>query len=106
MRRSEKLGVGRMKRNSWCPICGGAVPCAEAQGEYPGALSRFDNETEICSACGSLEALGPMCSDDRAMRPLIHTLMVAKADRDWDKWARTVRRFAAKVTTAWFRDRE
>jgi hypothetical protein len=27
------------------------------QGKYPGALSRLDNETEICSACGTDEAM-------------------------------------------------
>jgi hypothetical protein len=33
------------------------VPSAEHPGEYPGALSRLDNETEICSECGTREAL-------------------------------------------------
>ena len=40
-----------------CPRCGGAVPNAVYKGQYPGALSRTDNHTEICSDCGSLEAL-------------------------------------------------
>lgn len=40
-----------------CPRCGGPVPRAGAEGQYPGALSRTDNETEICSACGTDEAL-------------------------------------------------
>jgi RNA polymerase subunit RPABC4/transcription elongation factor Spt4 len=40
-----------------CPTCGGDVPNTEHKGEYPGALSRVDNETEICSACGLREAL-------------------------------------------------
>lgn len=42
-----------------CPrCCLDKIPCNERAGEYPGALSRADNETEICSACGQDEALG------------------------------------------------
>lgn len=40
-----------------CPRCGGPVPREGMQGKYPGALSRLDNETEICSACGTDEAM-------------------------------------------------
>lgn len=40
-----------------CPLCGGDVPNTEHKGKYPGALSRADNETEICSACGTAQAL-------------------------------------------------
>lgn len=40
-----------------CPRCGGPVPNAEFKGQYPGALSRTDNETEVCSECGTAEAL-------------------------------------------------
>ena len=39
-----------------CPICSGAIPNEEHKGKYCGALSRYDNETEICSDCGVLEA--------------------------------------------------
>jgi RNA polymerase subunit RPABC4/transcription elongation factor Spt4 len=42
--------------NHICPRCQGPVPSAEHIGEYPGALSRTDNETEVCSACGTDEA--------------------------------------------------
>jgi len=35
-----------------CPRCGLGLPDG-----YPGALSRTDNATEICSACGTDEAL-------------------------------------------------
>jgi len=35
-----------------CPRCDGSMP----QG-YPGALSRRDNKTEICSQCGVIEAM-------------------------------------------------
>ncbi len=30
------------------------------RGEYPGALSRTDNVTEICSNCGTMEAISQM----------------------------------------------
>lgn len=40
-----------------CPICDGFIPNNLTPGLYPGALSRRDNETEICSECGQNEAL-------------------------------------------------
>lgn len=40
-----------------CPSCNGFIPNNETPGAYPGALSRRDNKTEICSACGVKEAL-------------------------------------------------
>lgn len=40
-----------------CPRCSGPIPNAYAEGEYSGAISRTDNRTEICSNCGTLEAL-------------------------------------------------
>ena len=40
-----------------CPRCGGGIPNDAQEGEYPGALSRRDNKTYICSECGTLEAL-------------------------------------------------
>lgn len=40
-----------------CPRCGGGIPNDLHRGEYPGALSRWDNNTMICSACGLDEAL-------------------------------------------------
>lgn len=40
-----------------CPRCGGPIPSAEHRGEYPGALSRVDNTTEVCSRCGVHEAM-------------------------------------------------
>lgn len=41
-----------------CPRCkDNWIPCNERPGEYPGAISRADNKTEICSACGEDEAL-------------------------------------------------
>lgn len=40
-----------------CPRCGGFIPNSAEPGAYSGALSRLDNETEICSGCGQAEAL-------------------------------------------------
>lgn len=40
-----------------CPICSGPIPNALHEGKYAGALSRVDNETEICSECGVMEAM-------------------------------------------------
>lgn len=37
-----------------CPRCAGPMP------GHPGALSRFDNMTEVCSGCGQNEALYQM----------------------------------------------
>lgn len=41
-----------------CPKCSGYIPSNENPGAYPGAISRADNKTEICSACGIAEAIG------------------------------------------------
>lgn len=52
-----------------CPRCTthNWIPNNEKPGAYPGALSRADNTTEICSACGEDEALkdyfGEGCED-------------------------------------------
>jgi RNA polymerase subunit RPABC4/transcription elongation factor Spt4 len=40
-----------------CPKCSGFIPNNETPGAYSGAISRRDNSTEICSACGTQEAL-------------------------------------------------
>jgi ribosomal protein S27AE len=40
-----------------CPRCGELIPNNLQPGAYPGALSRTDNKTEICSECGTIEAL-------------------------------------------------
>lgn len=40
-----------------CPSCDGFIPNNETPGAYMGAISRKDNTTEICSACGTAEAL-------------------------------------------------
>jgi len=55
-----------------CPRCGGGIPNDECRGLYPGALSRKDNETEICSNCGAAEALEDFL--DAAMEDIIDHL--------------------------------
>lgn len=40
-----------------CPTCEGYIPNNENIGAYMGAISRRDNKTEVCSACGTREAL-------------------------------------------------
>ena len=40
-----------------CPRCGHYIPNDENPGAYPGAMSRTDNKTEVCSPCGQAEAL-------------------------------------------------
>jgi len=40
-----------------CPRCGEHIPNNETPGEYPGAISRWDNATEVCSQCGEDEAM-------------------------------------------------
>ena len=39
-----------------CPICFDYIPSNDNPGAHRGAMSRYDNETEICSRCGSAEA--------------------------------------------------
>jgi hypothetical protein len=41
-----------------CPRCEHLIPRDEFPGAYPGAISRFDNKTEVCSICGLDEAMG------------------------------------------------
>jgi hypothetical protein len=47
-----------MKVPDICPRCKTDwIPNNERPGAYVGAISRADNKTEICSACGEDEAL-------------------------------------------------
>lgn len=46
-----------MKRKPICPRCGGLIPNDAQPGKYPGAISRWDNSTEVCSSCGTDEAM-------------------------------------------------
>jgi|TARA_B100001094_G_scaffold75303_1_gene71697 hypothetical protein len=56
------------------------IPNNETPGAYPGAMSRFDNRTEVCSMCGSVEALiGLMgCADAKKK------IEVSRAFQDYD----------------------
>jgi hypothetical protein len=40
-----------------CPRCDHYIPNDDNPGAYPGALSRTDNKTEICSPCGQAESI-------------------------------------------------
>lgn len=40
-----------------CPRCDGYIPSNENPGAHIGARSRLDNATEICSRCGTEEAI-------------------------------------------------
>ena len=50
-----------------CPICYNYIPTNENPGAYPGALARYDNKTEICSDCGTSEALAGMMAGPEAI---------------------------------------
>jgi ribosomal protein L40E len=52
-----------------CPRCGGDVPSTAHKGQYPGAVSRWDDKTEICSPCGAEEALMQMAFGIKALAP-------------------------------------
>jgi hypothetical protein len=56
-----------------CPRCEGPIPTALHKGQYPGALSRTDNETEICSQCGQDEAWEQMAG-------------VLRPREKWESW--------------------
>ena len=47
-----------------CPRCEGYIPNNATPGAYQGAISRADNETEICSECGTEEALVALVAID------------------------------------------
>ena len=49
-----------------CPRCGGYIPNNHTPGAYPGALSRRDNKTEICSDCGVFEAIEDALKTERS----------------------------------------
>lgn len=66
-----------------CPRCLGGIPRDDRRGMYPGALSRTDNKTYICSECGTQEAMedlfeGQPLSQDNW---LFHFSMAAPAMR-------------------------
>ncbi len=60
---SNDLKVVQMKKFQ-CPRCGGFIPNSNNIGAYPGALSRYDNETEVCSPCGQAEVFAHLPRED------------------------------------------
>lgn len=53
----EVVQTSDLKEKFKCPTCDGYIPNNAHIGKYAGAISRKDNTTEICSACGTLEAI-------------------------------------------------
>lgn len=51
------MNAKETKQNIDCPRCKGFIPSNETPGFYCGAISRADNVTEVCSACGEEEAM-------------------------------------------------
>jgi RNA polymerase subunit RPABC4/transcription elongation factor Spt4 len=59
-----------MTDDNTCPRCKHGIPNDERRGEYVGALSRLDDETYICSACGTDEAMFNWLWPNRTLPPL------------------------------------
>lgn len=72
---------GRVMNKHLCPICEGPIPNAEHEGKYPGAMSRWDNVSEICSICGSAEAMSPLLNPDARM-----LMQASREFDDFDLW--------------------
>jgi hypothetical protein len=47
-----------------CPRCLGFIPRNDKPGQYMGALSRADNKTQVCSDCGTEEAIVALVAVD------------------------------------------
>lgn len=76
-----------MTDNNTCPRCGGGIPNNERRGEYPGALSRTDNDTYVCSQCGQDEAIETMMDG----APMPQSEWKVNADKPLPKVKITVR---------------
>jgi DNA-directed RNA polymerase subunit RPC12/RpoP len=50
-----------------CPRCGHYIPNDLHPGAYPGALSRYDNATYVCSDCGTEEAMIQWHGNDKRL---------------------------------------
>lgn len=57
-----------------CPRCGGSIPSED------GALSRADNKTEVCSACGIEETINDLAAWEKAGKPQHYVPGNTKAD--------------------------
>lgn len=53
-----------------CPRCDGDMPSTLHKGQYPGALSRYDNATEVCSSCGVEEAIAHLMKGWDSLHPV------------------------------------
>lgn len=64
-----------MTSNTLCPRCLHQIPNDKTPGAYMGAMSRKDNQTEVCSACGTEEALIQFSGGDLATEvwPIVPT---------------------------------
>lgn len=76
-----------------CPRCCGFIPSNERPGEYMGAISRIDNATEVCSACGTEEAI--LLLTDSANWPVFlfdfdEHLIRAARERAGEAFAKTI----------------
>ena len=60
-----------------CPRCWGWIPNNETPGAHMGALSRIDNKTEICSACGTAESLGRVAWGNPGLRDVWQVALVS-----------------------------
>ena len=67
-----------------CPICEGYIPNDERPGAYPGAISRYDNKTEVCSACGTAEGVGMMMLGDEIY--VLRDEAAEFTDDPWEIW--------------------
>lgn len=73
---------GRYGTNIRCPRCLGGIPNDLHVGAYPGALSRYDNATEICSDCGVLEAMWQFTQREPLPPPDVAIKAIVEPDDD------------------------
>jgi hypothetical protein len=77
-----------MSNTNTCPRCLHFIPNDATPGAYPGALSRTDNLTEVCSQCGTEEALEQFVSGGKlrpqTLWPVVRNEQLAKAFSSFD----------------------
>jgi hypothetical protein len=66
-----------------CPRCLGYIPSNAFAGEYPGAISRVDNKTEVCSDCGVEEAILALVSLDHWPIVMYDDKVCQEANNRW-----------------------
>jgi len=85
-----------------CPRCGGVADEFRTGKGFPrpGALSRWDNRTTICSACGQQEAVAQLTGGRRAIDPVRGT--VIWHDPPAQAWAEPLTPHSVRLTdTDW-----